>query len=473
MSRSIPPHFKSSRAPDTRANLGALIPVQRDDAELSPMRASVPTLIFHGAPPPKPTQTMIPPPPTPRRPLEELIAQELDVAPTRPRLSEIALGSADVIDEDDDDHERSTPLLAQTFRSSSARSERPPALLARRFEALPKRAHFAIGAIAHTLLAAAIVASVAPSRPRALAKLAARDASSIASALSERSSAAAKPHGCVAGASRVVTKRAMVSAGVLTTSDGERVALGVLAAPREANAFALDPTSLRISSSARVTSLAPMRRAIPSLRDADLVDATPDASLEPDRRARVEPLGAYAIATRRGGAVWIGRAKDDRAEPDRGSLVRVSSSGARAGAPAIVALGDEALAAWAEQGAGSPSWSIRFVRWRPGSPPPPPQDFALPAGGLGAHAMSPSLAAIDADRVVVAWTEGPVARHQVRAQLVDARGARIGEPITLSPDATNAGQGQLAMANDGRGVVAFFAQAAGGFELEATAIACE
>lgn len=431
------------------------------------MRASVPTLIFHGLPPPRPDQTILPPPPTPRRPLEDLIAQELDVAPTRPRMSEILLGSGDVsFDDDDDDlHERSTPML---LRSSAARSFRPPALLAKRFEALPPRVHFALGAVTHTIVAALVLAAIAPrSEPRVA--LSAHDAASSAPAWS----APAKTHGCVAGVSRTITQRAMLSAGVLTTSDGERVALGVMAAPREANAFAIDPSTLRVLSSARVTTVVPMRRAFPSLRDTDLVDATPDASVDPDRRAYIEPLGAYAVATQRAGAVWIGRAKDDRAEPDRGSLVRVSSAGARAGAPAIVALGGEALAAWAELDPKSPSWRLRFVRWRPGSPPPAPSDFAVPSGGLGAHAMSPSLAAIGGDRVVVAWTEGPVAQHQVRAQMIDAHGSAVGDAVTLSPDGANAGQGQLAMANDGRGLIAFFAQVGNGFALEATAVRCE
>jgi hypothetical protein len=66
-----------------------------------------------------------------------------------------------------------------------------------------------------------------------------------------------------------------------------------------------------------------------------------------------------------------------------------------------------------------------------------------------------------------------VSRHQVRALLVDANGERIGDAVALSPDGANAGQGQLAMRDDGRGVVAFFVQAPRAFELRATQLRCE
>jgi hypothetical protein len=86
--------------------------------------------------------------------------------------------------------------------------------------------------------------------------------------------------------------------------------------------------------------------------------------------------------------------------------------------------------------------------------------------------MSPAVAGLGKGRFVLAWTEGPVSKHQVRALAIDASGKPLGEPITISPAAVNAGQPAVAVAPDGRGVIAYLGAKGKAYELRAAAIRC-
>jgi hypothetical protein len=68
--------------------------------------------------------------------------------------------------------------------------------------------------------------------------------------------------------------------------------------------------------------------------------------------------------------------------------------------------------------------------------------------------MSPGVTGVAGNRFLLAWTEGPVSSHQVRAQTLTTSGDALGAPMTISGDGVNAGQGQLAILPDGRGLVA-------------------
>jgi hypothetical protein len=85
--------------------------------------------------------------------------------------------------------------------------------------------------------------------------------------------------------------------------------------------------------------------------------------------------------------------------------------------------------------------------------------------------MSPSLAGLGAGRFVMTWSEGTPG-HQVRAVSLGADGAPSGAAIALSASGINAGQPQIAVGMDGRGVVAFLAAKGKAFELQATPITC-
>jgi hypothetical protein len=86
--------------------------------------------------------------------------------------------------------------------------------------------------------------------------------------------------------------------------------------------------------------------------------------------------------------------------------------------------------------------------------------------------MSPSVAGIGNGRFVLAWTEGPVSNHHVRALTVGEGGAAASAPLSISASGVNAGQPQLAIGADGRGAVAFLAAKGKAFELYATPIRC-
>ena len=74
-------------------------------------------------------------------------------------------------------------------------------------------------------------------------------------------------------------------------------------------------------------------------------------------------------------------------------------------------------------------------------------------------------------RFVMAWSEGTPS-HQVRAQSLNADGSPSGPALALSAAGINAGQPQIAVGPDGRGVVAFLAAKGKAYEVHATPVAC-
>ncbi len=87
--------------------------------------------------------------------------------------------------------------------------------------------------------------------------------------------------------------------------------------------------------------------------------------------------------------------------------------------------------------------------------------------------MSPGLTGLSGGRFLLAWTEGPVASHQVRAATLGEGGEILGSPLTISADGVNAGQGQVALLPDGKGLVVYHASPSGSTaQVVATPIAC-
>jgi hypothetical protein len=195
------------------------------------------------------------------------------------------------------------------------------------------------------------------------------------------------------------------------------------------------------------------------------------------RAVAIETDGAkgFAVAFRRAGAIWVGAAVGDPLAP-KGELVKLASLGTQVGAPALAASGNTLHVAWADRAATSDPWSLRLARLAIGDATADASNFPAPAGGLGSNLMSPGIAAVGADRFLLAWTEGPVAAHQVRAQTLDAQGKAVGDPLTISPATLNAGQPQPAVLADGRGLVAFVAQAGDArrrtYDVMASQVAC-
>jgi hypothetical protein len=88
--------------------------------------------------------------------------------------------------------------------------------------------------------------------------------------------------------------------------------------------------------------------------------------------------------------------------------------------------------------------------------------------------MSPALAALPGQRFFLAWTEGPMSRQRVRGVTLTRSGQPLGKPLEISNEGVHSGQGQIAVtaSPEARGVVAFFAATADGFELAVRPIAC-
>ena len=74
--------------------------------------------------------------------------------------------------------------------------------------------------------------------------------------------------------------------------------------------------------------------------------------------------------------------------------------------------------------------------------------FRIPPGGPGAEAISPAAVGLSGGRWLVQWTEGSVGNRQVRVQTLAHDLIPVGDPITVSPEGTNAGQGVVWVQGD-------------------------
>lgn len=180
------------------------------------------------------------------------------------------------------------------------------------------------------------------------------------------------------------------------------------------------------------------------------------------------------VALRRDKAIWAGLA-EGAAPSAIGALVRLSAPGHDIGAPAIAAAGSSLVVAWAERPsneAGNAPYRIRLARSTPGSDPVS-TTFVLPPGGGGGQAIAPALANVGPNTLLLAWTEGGTGQHQVRAQLVDASSLTAkGEPLVLSGVEENAGQPQIVLDAERRGLIAYFVADAGSYALAMRPIHC-
>ncbi|MBX3186447.1 MAG: DUF4339 domain-containing protein [Labilithrix sp.] len=324
----------------------------------------------------------------------------------------------------------------------------------------------------------------------------------------------------LAGDAHVVGPRAFLPGGVEAAPVPGAIALGFAINPRDGVAVSVDPATINITSTVRGRALGgDARRVSPVMMQGKLavvadVDRKMDKLLGrrvvatsppldvgvaenaivwaphgsgswaklfnlegegPVEALRAVPLAqgkGIALAFRRSGAVFVGTAKGDSVLSPDGSLARIAGLGPQVGSPAITSSGESVIVAWADRGGAPDPWQVRWTKLAPGGAPAPPKELALPDGGLGTQAMSPSLAGLGGGRWLVAWTEGPVSNHQVRALTMSAEGAPSGEALSISPAGINAGQPQAAIGADGKGVVAFLAAKGRISEVHATPVSC-
>ncbi len=331
------------------------------------------------------------------------------------------------------------------------------------------------------------------------------------------------PSCLVAGPSKTLAPHALVPSGVEVLQSGTSVVLGFAIAPKDGEVIQLDPSKLVVSKDARIHSADPLRRVTPLAAEGKPFAAAGDIDHKADKlqgrrtipaaspidlgvsdgnlvwaphgtdksttlwaltgdgpaeALRGTPLdGAdkgFGIAFRHASAIWLGVALGDgKTLTARGALTSVPGLGPQVGSPAIASSGEWLFAVWADRPSSDSPWGLRWLRWKMGeAAPESPRLFTPPVGGLGAPIMSPGVAGLGGGRFLLVWTEGPAAGHQVRAQTLDATGAFQGAALTISPDGTNAGQGQPALGTDGKGVVAYLSSSGKNYEVVATPISC-
>ncbi len=321
------------------------------------------------------------------------------------------------------------------------------------------------------------------------------------------------------GEARTLGWRAVIASGIEATPASGGIALGFASSARDGIALALDPSTLAPTTTSKSRAAGgDAKRVIPIFAQGRLVAAT-DSDRRGDKLqsrrtvptfppidvgvaegglawaphgkdswaklfaldgdAQVEALRAIpltgdtkgvAVAFRHGNSIAVGVAKGEGVL-EKVSLDHIAGLG-QVGAPALAASGENLIVAWADRGSSAESWQVRWTKLAIGSPPSAPTTLPMPEGGLGLQAMSPSIAGLGAGRFLVAWTEGPVSNHQVRAMTMNGDGSASGAALAISPQGLNAGQPAAAVGPDGKGVVAFLAGKSKGYEVYVTPVTC-
>lgn len=320
-----------------------------------------------------------------------------------------------------------------------------------------------------------------------------------------------------AGEDRPISARAVVTSGVDAQALDGKLDLGFAASAHDGVALALDPGSFSVVTTVHTKPAGEIRRVTPMLAGGKLVPM-PDVEKRGDHLAlrrvagttpladvgvvdgkivwaphgkdssavlyplegdtAIEALRVVAmdkglvLAFRRGNAIHLGAAKGESTLDPYGDLSRIAGLG-QTGSPALAVSGDQVVVAWADRADSSSEWVVRWARTKIGARLESSEAKTLSVeGGLGGPLMSPSLASLGGGRFLIAWSEGPVASHQVRAATIDTEGA-VATPLAISGAGSNAGQPAAVIGPDGRGVVAFLAAKGKGFELHATPIHCK
>lgn len=167
-----------------------------------------------------------------------------------------------------------------------------------------------------------------------------------------------------------------------------------------------------------------------------------------DPRPVALPGGGFAVTTRRGGltgSVLVGLFNEGGEKTT--DLAEVSSK-PQVGSPAIAANDRGVLVAFAGRPTNDSYWTLQVGTAPPGATPSSAGTFATPPGGLGADAISPAVEGLSNGRWLLQWTEGAAGRRQVRLQTLGFDLVPVGDPITLSPEDANAGQGVVMVRGD-------------------------
>lgn len=194
----------------------------------------------------------------------------------------------------------------------------------------------------------------------------------------------------------------------------------------------------------------------------------PSAKITEPRSAKVADDG-YGVTFRRGGqsgAVMLGFVANDGEK--KSELAEIPGAPKFLGTPVIAGSSAGVLIAFAGRDEANAAWKLYVSLTKPGAEPGPARELTA---GSGSGAISPSVAALRADRWLVQWTEGSSAQYHVHVQTFAADLSVIDASIAVSPKGANAGQGTLATFGDGAATL-FILTTAGHDELWGATLTC-
>jgi hypothetical protein len=150
----------------------------------------------------------------------------------------------------------------------------------------------------------------------------------------------------------------------------------------------------------------------------------------------------FAVTLRHGGKTghvasgWL-----DSTGRKKSELADVRTEFEFTGTPAIATNDDTLLITFAARGAQDSPWRIVLASAKRDETPRRATLFALPQGGPGGDAISPSVAPLINGRWLLQWTEGSTGNRVVRAAVLGKDLELVSDAVNLSPDGANAGQG--------------------------------
>ncbi len=184
------------------------------------------------------------------------------------------------------------------------------------------------------------------------------------------------------------------------------------------------------------------------------------------------PDYGHVVTFRQGGQsgkIRVGWLKQDGARASDLGTVEVSAS--HVGTPMVAANDREALVAFAAKATPDSYWRVYLSRSEPGKAPGPAAGFRIPPGGPGAEAISPGATGVPGGRWLVQWTEGSSGNRVVRLQTLAHDLIPVGDPIDVSPEGANAGQGVVWLQN-GSALSLFLVKSGARHELWGATLKC-
>ena len=348
-------------------------------------------------------------------------------------------------------------------------------------------------------------AACGPSSASSIATVASAPSAAASSSARPMSDDHLVPIACaLAGERRTIAPKALAASGLEVVALGNEIAVGLAATPNEATLEILDPSNASTATRVLARSNDAIRRVLPLSRTTATLDvdrkkdplharrtilgeppldvgaiddgiaaaahktdkatklwALPQANVPVEQmRGDVLPAGkGYAIAFRQGGTVYAGAFGGDPPAP-LAPLVHVDGLGPTGGAPVVAASGERVMIAWSDRAQPTETWHLRTATFKIGDADAQPHAFNTPPGGLGEQTMSPDLTSLGAGRFLLLWTEGTTT-HQVRGAVLEE--GSVTSAFAVSPDGVDAGQGQAAVLEDGRGAAAYLSSTSPGF----------